>query len=297
MYRIVLVVLVSVLVLGESDASAQIIRGSGGSGGSAPTLDNVLANGREATTLNSQDNAIKLGNNTSKLNGWWDPTLGWIWKPNPLGDSLWRIWPNFNGCIRDEEADANVLCFDPDASAAKDKYPFQPGYYPLKSFWIGAVSTYGDGTNCPERPTAVTINSGPKIPTFICTDNDASRLTFALRMPNDWDGGTVTLTQVIIQTAADTSAISGAAAMQCRGSSETVSNTWGTEVTLSLANVSGSNKNDLIASAAITPAGTCSAGDMLYGYWRMNATGTTTAVATLHSLGFHLTYSSTSLSH
>jgi hypothetical protein len=240
---------------------------------------------------------LTVGNGTQKLDIYGDASEGGVIKPVPLGDSLWRIWTNYNGCIRDMEASANVLCIDPDAASKKAMYAFQTGYYPLKSVWIGAGNLYGDGTQCPERPTAVTINSGPKIPTFICTDNNASRLTGSLLMPDDWDGGTVTLTHSYIQTAADTSALNGDAAAQCRGNGETVSSTWGTEVAIDDAAVTGSNKNDLTTSGAITPAGTCAAGDMLYFYYELDATGTTTAVATLHHLGFRLTYSSTSLSH
>ncbi|MEQ1844161.1 MAG: hypothetical protein ABL983_01120, partial [Nitrospira sp.] len=236
-------------------------------------------------------------NGTQKLEVFGDATMGGTIRPSPLGDSVWRCWANFNCLIRDEEAGATVLTIDPDAASKLLMYQFGSNYRPLKSVWIGAGALYGDGTQCPERPTAVTINSGPKIPTFVCTDNNASRLTGMLRMPGDWDGGTITITHSYIQTAADTSALNGDAAAQCRGNGETVSSTWGTEVAIDDAAVTGSNKNDMTTSGDITPAGTCAPGDMLYFYYELDATGTTTAVATLHHLGFRLTYSSTSLSH
>lgn len=242
-------------------------------------------------------NPLIVGNGTQKGKHYGDASKGYVIEPVPLGDSVWRCWTNYNCVIRDEEAAATIFTIDPDAASKNAMYQFGSSYRPLKSVWIGAGNLYGDGTNCPERPTAVTINSGPKIPTFICTDNNSSRLTGMLRMPGDWDGGTITLTHAYIQTAADTSALNGDAAAQCRGNGETVSSTWGTEVAIDDTAVSGSNINDLTTSAAITPAGTCAAGDMLYFYYELDATGTTTAVATLHHLGFHLTYTSTSWSH
>lgn len=198
-------------------------------------------------------------------------------------------------CLRDA-SEAQIFCVVPGASGAGNQYTFGANYRPRKSIWFGAWSLVGDGVNCPADPTAVTINSGPKIPTFICADNDGSRLQGAVKMPDSWDAGTVTLTHVYIQTAADTSALNGDAACQARGNGEAPSSTWGTEVAMDDAAVTGSSKNDLTTSAAMTCAGTPAAGDMLYWYYDLDATGTTTAVATLHHVGFLLEYSSTSWS-
>lgn len=288
------VLIVGLLAAMPWTAYAASVGGAGGGG--VGTLDQAFDGGSEINGATSASPVI-IGNGTQKGKLYGDPTKGFVIEPDPLGDSLWRIWTNYNGCIHDEEGAANMLCINPDAASPLLMYQFQSGYRPLKSVWIGAGSLYGDGTNCPERPTAVTINSGPKIPTFICSDNNSSRLTGMLRMPGDWDGGTITLTHASIQTAADTNALNADAAAQCRGAGETVSSTWGTEVAIDDAAVSGSNINDLTTSGAITPAGTCAAGDMLYFYYEIDATGTTTATATLHHLGFHLTYTSTSWSH
>jgi hypothetical protein len=115
-------------------------------------------------------------------------------------------------------------------------------------------------------------------------------------MPDSWDGGTVTFAHSYIQTAADTGALNGDIAAQCRGNGEVPSSTWGTEIAIDDAAVVGSNSNDKTTSAAVTPAGTCAAGDMLYWRYQLDATGTTTAVATLHHVGFMMEYVVTSLS-
>ncbi len=149
-----------------------------------------------------------------------------------------------------------------------------------------------DGSNC-ATPALVTINSGPKQWTVICTDNDSSTLDGHATMPDSWDGGTVTFELVYIQTAADTDALNSDIFAQCRGAGETPDTNWGGEVAIDDAAVTGSNANDHTTSAAVTPDGTCAGGDTLYWRWQMDATGTTTAVATLHILGIKLEHTST----
>lgn len=158
-----------------------------------------------------------------------------------------------------------------------------------RSFWMPASILTTDGTQC-ANPARVTLNGGPAIHTIVCTDNDASSIYGVQRMPPDWDGGTVTLAASYVQTAADTNAMHSDVAMQCRGLAEVVSSTWGTEIALDDAAVTGSSGVDQTTTIAVTPAGTCAPGDMLWFRWQLDAAGTTTAVATLHILGFTLTY-------
>jgi hypothetical protein len=176
-------------------------------------------------------------------------------------------------------------------------YTFGTAYKPKKSIWFGADSLIGDGAQCPAAPTAVQIiASGPWIPTFICTDNNSSSLYGSVKMPDSWDGGTVTFTHVYIQTAADTGVLNGDIACQARSNGEAPSSTYGTEVALDDAAVVGSGSNDMTTSAAVTCAGTgVAGGDMLYFLYQLD-TATTTAVATLHHVGFTMEYSVTSLS-
>lgn len=157
-------------------------------------------------------------------------------------------------------------------------------------FWgAGAMST--DGTQC-ATPAEVTINSGPKLYSVICADNDASTMWGSTVMPDGWDGGTVTFELAYVQTAADTSAMNADVAAACRGSGETINSTLGTEQALDDAAVSGSNIVDHVTSAAVTADGTCAAGDTLYWRVQLDATGTTTAVATLNFLGVKMEYTS-----
>ena len=269
-------------------------------GGGSPTpivtIDQAFDNGQEIDNATSA-NPFIVGNGTQKGKHYGDASKGYVIEPVPLGDSVWRCWTNFNCVIRDEEAAATIFTIDPDAASKLLMYQYGTNYRPLKSGWIDATKLDGDGTNCPARPTAVTINSGPKLPTFICADSSSSILYGSFRLPDDWDGGTLTFQHVYIQTAADTNALNGDVSAQCRGNGETVSSTWGTAIAIDDAAVTGSNANDMTTSAAVTPAGTCAAGDMLYFRYVLDATGTTTATATLHHIGFYVKYTSTSWSH
>lgn len=159
----------------------------------------------------------------------------------------------------------------------------------VRSMNFGASGLSVDGTNC-GTPAEVTINSGPKLYTIICTDNDASTIYGHTSMPAGWDGNAVRFRHNYIQTAANTAALNGDIAAQCRGQGEAPSSTWGTEVAIDDAVLTGSNGNDWTESADVTPAGTCAAGDMLYWRWQLDAAGTAAAVATLHTLGFLMEY-------
>ncbi len=146
-----------------------------------------------------------------------------------------------------------------------------------------------DGTQC-ALPTEVTINSGAKLFTVICTDNAASVFDFNIpAMPDSYDGGTVTVEMQYIQTAADTNVISWDIACACRGDSDAMNSTFGTAVENS---VTFTTANDIehATTAAITCDGTCAAGDTMFFKGTMDAATTTTAVATLHMVGAKVEY-------
>jgi hypothetical protein len=263
--------------------------------GSALTLDNVFDNGKLVDGANSEANCLRIGTAANYYCIYSEAGTGLYIKPEPLADTTMRCWTNKNCVIYDEEGAAAIETIDPDAASTLAMYTYGTSYKPKKSVWFGAGSLSTDGTQA-AAPSEATINSGPKIWTIITTDNDAATIYGSVKMPDSWDGGTVTFEHVYIQTAADTSALNGDIAAQCHGNGETVDSTWGTEVAIDDAAVTGSSKNDFTTSAAVTPAGTCAAGDMLYFRYQLDATGTTTAVATLHHVGFKMEYSITSRS-
>lgn len=192
----------------------------------------------------------------------------------------------------------NILKLDPGGATPKDKYTIgSSGNYPLKSVFLSAYALQGDGTNCPARPTVVTI-SNMIYPTFICTENNSSRLKFSIPMRPNWDGGVVYFKPVYSQTAADTGSVLLDAAAACRALGTAFNGTYGTEVNIDDAVLAGSGAIEGTLSAAITPNGTCAAGDWLFGYLDVDATtNPTTAAATLNFIGVEIFWSETSLSH
>lgn len=243
------------------------------------------------TWANSLANAMRIGDGTTSMCHYTDATDGPQIRPCTASNITTTILNGFTWALFDEEGDAAIETVDPDAASTLAMWTYGTAYRPKKSVWFGAGSLSTDGTQC-AAPAEVTINSGPKIWTIICTENDASSIYGYLRMPDSWDGGTVTFTHVYIQTAADTGSMLGELSAQCHGNGETVDSTWGSVVELDDAAVTGSNKNDMITSTAVTPAGTCAASDMLYWRWQYDATGNpTTAAATLNHVGFNMEYS------
>jgi hypothetical protein len=263
--------------------------------GTTPTLDQAFDQGKLIDGANSEANCFRVGTASNYYCIYSDAGTGLYIKPEPLANTTMRCWTNTNCVIYDEEGAAAIETIDPDAASTLAMWTYGTAYKPKKSVWFGAGSLSTDGTQC-AAPAEVTINSGPKIWTIICTDNDGSTIHGSVKMPDSWDGGTVTFEHVYLQTAADTNVLNGDIAAQCRGNGEVPSSTYGTEVAIDDAAVVGSNSNDFTTSAAVTPAGTCAAGDMLYWRYQVDAGGTTTAVATLHHIGFKMEYSITSRS-
>jgi phosphatidylethanolamine-binding protein (PEBP) family uncharacterized protein len=239
--------------------------------------------------------ALKIGNGTIHWLIYCNASNVCKLETDTASDLILEITTNKNMVIRDSEALADMWTIDPDAASPNAMYTIASGYRMRKSIWFGAGSLSTDGTQC-AAPAEVTLASGPKTWTIICTDNDASTIYGNVRMPDSWDGGTITFTHVYVQTAANTGALNGDITAQCRGNGEAVSNTWGTEVAIDDAAVVGTNSIDQTTSAAVTPAGTCAAGDMLWFRYQVDAAGTTTTAATLNHIGFNMEYTVSSLS-
>jgi len=159
----------------------------------------------------------------------------------------------------------------------------------VRSMYWPAGSLSSDGTQCAD-PAEVTLASNPKTYTIICADNNASAIYGQAVMPDSWNGGTVVFELSYTQTAADTSDFNGGVFAQCRGAGETIGS-YGSEQTINDAAVTGSNAVDITESSAVTPAGTCAGGDILF--WKYEVEDTTdTAMATLHILGMKMEYTS-----
>lgn len=292
MFNIV-VFLISVLL--APSAYAQISHSGGGGSGGVTGWPSSSAS-KEITWANSLANCAKFGDGVTPLCIYTDSTLGPVIRPATDANTRTYIWTNYTWCIFDVEGNSCMWTFDPDAANTNAMYQIASAYRPLKSVWIPAASMSTDGANC-ASPSETTLGSGVKLYTILCADSDSSRMHFSFVMPDGWDGGTVTLESAVVQTAADTNVIEFQAAAQCKGDTESLVAiaSYGTEVVWT-DTMSGSSKVNKGVSGAITPSGTCAAGDFVAFYVDIGATNTTTAMATAHILGFKLEYSISSLS-
>lgn len=153
------------------------------------------------------------------------------------------------------------------------------------SEFFAAWSLNADGTQC-AAPTAVTLNSGPIVGSIVCADNAASAFYGDMGLPDNYDGGTITV-KLHAHRATGSGTLTFNFSAQCRGADEVPSSTWGSAVAVSIT-FDLANELEQVESAAITPAGTCAAGDHLFFRAVMNATATDVADANIVgvSVGF-----------
>lgn len=283
-------VVLTVLVVYGANADAAKIGGGGSGGGAAATLDSAHANGKEITGANSLANAVRIGDGLTPICIYTDSTNVPRIRPCTASDIRTYIENGFTWGLFDVQGDADMFVVTPGAASTRLMLEYMSGYRPRGYFFIPASAFIGDGTNCPTSASAVTINSGPKVYTMICGSGANGDMDFDVVMPMDWDGTDLIFEPSYTQTAANTSAMNSDIKAQCRGAGETPSSTWGTAIAIDDAAVTGSSAEDKTASAAVTPAGTCAAGDHLFVRYTLDVTGTTTPEATLNFYGVGVYY-------
>jgi hypothetical protein len=163
-----------------------------------------------------------------------------------------------------------------------------------KSMYWGAGAISSDGTQCAD-PTEVTLNSGPKLFSISCADNAASIIYGSTVMPDGWDAGTVTFEIMVWHGTTETITFAGDFQAQCRASGEVPSGTWAPDPVdaNSQADVSITTANQIVSATtggAITPAGTCAVGDMLFWKWTMDAANTDANGANTDILGVKMEF-------
>lgn len=251
----------------------------------------------EITWANAIATAACIGAGTNPICIYEDPTLGGVIRPKTLGNVRTHIWSGFNWCLFSIAGDTCMFTVTPGAATSLLKYTYQSGHRPLASVYVGAELMHGDGTNCPADPTKVTISNQPRY-TFVCTENNGSRIKGVIPMRPNWDAGTILMKPHYAQTAADTGSVALEVAAACRAFGVAFNGTYGAEIDVDDAVLVGSGAVEATLSAAVTPNGTCAAGDLLYFYIDVDATDNpTTAAATLHLLGVDVFWSITSPSH
>ena len=238
---------------------------------------------KEITWAATESSAEAVGDGTRKIRRWCDATAGCIEKPDPIGDTYWRIWENFVGCIRDMEANSglglNVLCFDPDAATANGKYQFQPGYYPISSFLL-PLEPRGAATAAPES----IVTNQPKAWYLTVTDANTDAVDFSFPVTAKMAGAT-TATFRLIGVSKNASP-SGNIDFDCAVSSYTpgtdtfAAHVTTGEVTALLTPATQNRPVAVTTSAHTMNGGALVAGDVVFGSCEVDATATTSAQMT-----------------
>jgi hypothetical protein len=143
-----------------------------------------------------------------------------------------------------------------------------------------------DGTQC--QPVKESTIVGPHVATITCADNAASAMYFNVNS-RAYAGGTLTFQFAGVNSNASPSGILDFdISCQCRGDSDPMNSTWGSAQSASIT-FDTQNDLELVASAAVTPEGTCVADDYLFCRAVMDDTATTTQVADTLVLGLAVT--------
>jgi hypothetical protein len=186
----------------------------------------------------------------------------------------------------DNDCEAGELCLIDTTEGAGDTWEWCEGTTELglfvggnESVFFGTGAMSVDATQC-AAPTEVTINSGPKIWTTECADNDAASIYGNINMPDSYSGGTVTFELQGINLNATPSGITEFDfACQCRSDGDAVNSTYGTEIAAAITWNGSQYDEEHATTAATTCNGTCAAGDTLYWRAQLDATASTTTQA------------------
>lgn len=154
--------------------------------------------------------------------------------------------------------------------------------------WNAAIISTSGGCS-----DAIEVDIGGEIFGVLCIADDAATMVGSTMMPDSWDGGALTFELGYVQTAADTGSLDTDVSCQARGPGEALNSSFGAEVAIDDAAVSGSNAIDTTTSADVTCDCTsgCEGGDLLRWKIQIDA-GSTAAMASLYILSVKGKYES-----
>jgi hypothetical protein len=270
-----------ILYLGDGVAAGGI-SGSGSGGGE--TLEQTVALGRAVTTLNSQANALDLGD----------------------GNDGFRVYVGTGGplieCYIGTDA-CHIVDDIPTGKTYQLNYAGTPGIQidssfnvtllnnaiEWKSMWFGAGALSTDGTQCTD-PVERTINSGPKAWVINCADNAGSIFYGSVVMPDSYSGGTVTFQPwAENEDATPSGVLNFDFSAMCRSDGDVTNATWGTAIEAAIP-FNGQYEVQKITTVPVTPNGPCLPGDLLMWQAVMDEPNTTTETGSTYILGVKMEY-------
>lgn len=155
---------------------------------------------------------------------------------------------------------------------------FEKAWYHWSAFEL-----FVDGTQCNDQ-FGSTINSGATMGVFKCADNAASEFQGSVLL-EEYAGGTLIFTlEALSVNATPTGILDFDFKAACRGDSDLMNDTWSG---VQNASITFSTQNDYeqADTAAITPDGTCAAGDRIWFQATMDDVATTEVVADVRIFG------------
>ncbi len=262
---------------------------------------------KEITWANSLANAMRVGDGVTPGCFFTDATLGFLGIPCTASNTSTLVLTNFNWMLWDQEGAAAIETVDPDAASTLAMWTYGAAYRPKKSVQFLADSFNMQG-GCTLNTGVALITAGLIEPYITCTDSDAAGFHRSLIMPDNWDGGTLTFKVALTNVnaaPADNYEIDFSA--ECEANSEvigtTISATGEQPATFDFDNTgtctTACAQFDLamVTTAAVTPNGTCAAGNLLRVQGQIDATATTTTqVADVKIISVRMEYSVTSRS-
>ena len=130
--------------------------------------------------------------------------------------------------------------------------------------------------------TDSTINSGPIVGTFTCSDLNTAIFYGSTWLPVAIT--TATLQLVVNHGTSESITFAGDFSAQCRAAGTTVNSTWSTGVGADIT-ITTANQNAMSTAVALTPNGTCSAGAMLSWRYVIDAANFSTNAANTRIIG------------
>jgi len=253
---------------GEDAACASCASGGGGS----QNINDVYAIGRVATGLNSEANAAILGNGTTGLK-FFNSTIK-CFDGVDTCDLVLSVPSGKNLRLQYNGTDFLVANLTGGVTLLNSGIEY-------KTYVFNAGMFSADGTNCTD-PVERIINptgDGPEMWTLNCGDNVASTFGGSVTLRDSYNGTPVfVLLEAVNENAAPTGVLRFNFEVMCRSDGDPIAGPWSTATPISITFASQYDLEQLW-SAAITPNGTCAAGDKLFWRAKMDATATTTQVA------------------
>jgi hypothetical protein len=114
-------------------------------------------------------------------------------------------------------------------------------------------------------------------------------------MPDGWDGGTVTFELTLFHGTTESITFAGDFSAQCHAAGEVLDSSWGTAAAADVS-ITTANQQVNATTAAVTPTGTCAAGDLLAWRYVVDAANFSANAANSKVLGVKMEYTRSLLS-